>query len=210
MASRDDAPQPFRVQLLALIFLQEHFARNLVGLGQAHEPAFERVEPLVDVVELLDQRLDARIVERQRLHIGDDLIAQLLVAALLRGRERGLVADFLVLQLAQRLVGLGDAVEGLEHLRLELGFHRRERDARIVVLVVIFFLDLRLVEIFRREHVAIIVIAAARRGGGRRSSRRGSGFLIGSGFFGSASFSSDIGVLLRSWHRGRHRSLRDR
>jgi hypothetical protein len=42
---------------------------------------------LVDVIELLDQRLDAGVVERQRLHSRDDFVAQLLVAALLEGER---------------------------------------------------------------------------------------------------------------------------
>jgi hypothetical protein len=57
----------------------------------------------------------------------DDLVLELLVAALLRRRERTvaqLVLDVLVLQAAQPLMGIGDLVEGLDHLGLELGLDR--------------------------------------------------------------------------------------
>ena len=79
--------------------MQEVLARDAVAVGEAHQPAFEADQALVDVVELLDQRIDARLVEPQRLHLGDDLVLQLLVFALLRRRQR------LVLQLAARCPG---------------------------------------------------------------------------------------------------------
>ena len=123
---------------VALVVLEEVLARHAVAFGQPHQPAFEADQALVDVVELLDQRLDAVLVERQRLHVGDDLVLELLVVALLRGRERLVlqpVLDVLILQPAQLLVVVGDAVEGLEHLRLELGLHRRERE-RVLDIVV--------------------------------------------------------------------------
>src|SRR3982074_3073803 len=50
-------------------------------LGEPHQPAFVADEALVDVVELLDQGIDARLVEPQRLHLGDDLVLELLVFA---------------------------------------------------------------------------------------------------------------------------------
>ena len=111
---------------------------DAIALGEAHQPALDADQALVDVVELLDQRIDAVLVERQRLHVADDLFLELLVLALLGGRERRVLQlglDVLVLQAAQLLVGVGDAVEGLEHLRLELGLHGREGD---VVLHVVF------------------------------------------------------------------------
>ena len=89
-----------------------------MGLGHAHEAHVEADQALVDVVELLDQRVDAVLVERQRLDVADDVLLQRLVFALLGGRERlalELVLDVLILQAAQLLVGVGDAVEGLEH-----------------------------------------------------------------------------------------------
>ena len=93
-------------------------------VGQPHQAALVADEALVDVVELLNQRVDTRLVEPQRLHLADDVVLELLVAALLRRRERivaQLVLDVLVLQAAQPLVGIGNVVEGLDHLGLELG-----------------------------------------------------------------------------------------
>ena len=80
------------------------------------------------------------LVERQRLHRRDDLVLQLLVAALLRGRERRVLQlelDVLVLQAAELLVEVGDLVEGLDHLRLELGLHRGERQGVLEIVVVV-------------------------------------------------------------------------
>src|SRR5207244_1171279 len=90
-----------------------------------------------------DQRVDARLIEPQRLHLADDVVLELLVAALLCGRERivaQLVLDVLVLQAAQPLVGIGDVVEGLDYLGLELGLdgRKRERVLHIVVVEVAF------------------------------------------------------------------------
>ena len=48
---------------------------DAVALGEPHQPALVADETLVDVVELLDQRVDARLIEPQRLHLGDDLVA---------------------------------------------------------------------------------------------------------------------------------------
>src|SRR5690606_17042705 len=51
-----------------------------------------------------------------------------------------LVLDMLVLHLAHLAVGLGDAVEGFHHLRLEFGFHGREREVVLVLVVLVLFL----------------------------------------------------------------------
>src|SRR5438132_11001388 len=113
-----------------VILPQEVLARDAVAFGKPHQPALVADEALVDVIELLDQRIDARLVEPQRLHLGDDLVLELLVLALLRRRQRlvaQLVLDVLVLQAAQPLVGVGNGVEGFEHLGLELGLDRGER-----------------------------------------------------------------------------------
>src|SRR6267378_1651438 len=88
--------------------------------------------------------LDTRLIEPQRLHLADDLVLELLVAALLRGRERivaQLVLDVLVLQAAQPLVGIGDIVERLDHFGLEFGLDggKRKRVLHIVVVVEIAF-----------------------------------------------------------------------
>ena len=196
---------------LRLVFLEELGARHLVGLGQAHEAAFQRVEALVDVVELLDQRLDAGVVERQRLHLGDDLLAQLLVAALLRGRELGALGHFLVLQLAQRLVVPGDVVEDLEHLGLQLRFHGGERHAEVITLVVVLLLDLRLVEILRAQHVAELVVADGRADGGRTAGSRRAWPRPSSSLLPWAEHKARASAPgPASSHRGRHRWPRGR
>src|SRR5262249_12320006 len=67
------------------------------------------------------------------------LVLELLVAAFLRRRERivaQLVLDVLVLQAAQPLVGVGNIVEGLDHLWLELGLDGGERQRVLHIVVV--------------------------------------------------------------------------
>ena len=160
-----DAQQPFGIELGILVVLQKVLARNAVALGEPHQFHVEADQPLVDVVELLDQRVDAILVERQRLHVGDDLLLQGFVFALLR-RRQGLVAelvlDILILQAAQLLVGVGDAVESFEHLRLELGLHRRKRHG-ILHIVVVF-------EAFgARRRIAVETGRRRLRSGGRRA-----------------------------------------
>ena len=125
-----DAVEPARIELGALIVLEEVLAGDAVAFGQPHQPAFVADQPLVDVVELLDQRVDARLVEPQRLDLLDDLFLELLRLALLRRRQRlvlELVLDVELLQAAQPLERVGDVVEGLQHFRLELGLDRGER-----------------------------------------------------------------------------------
>jgi hypothetical protein len=88
------------------MILEKILARDAMALGEPHQAALVADEALVDVVKLLDQRVDARLIEPQRLHLADDVVLELLVAALLRGRERivaQLVLDVLVLQAAQPL-----------------------------------------------------------------------------------------------------------
>ena len=133
------AVEPARVELRALVILQEVLARDAIAFGEPHQPAFEADELAVDVVELIDQRVDAMLVQPQRLHLGDDVFLQLLVFALLVRREL-LVAqpllDVLVLQPAQPLEFARDRVERFQHLRLQLGLDGRERH-RILELVVV-------------------------------------------------------------------------
>ncbi len=108
--------------------------------GEPHQLHVEADQALVDVVELLDQRVDAVLVERQRFDVGDDFLLQRLVFALLGRRQRlvlELVLDVLVLQPAQLLVGVGDAVERLQHLGLELGLHRGKRDGVFQIVLVV-------------------------------------------------------------------------
>ena len=131
--------EPARIELGADIVLEEILARDAVAFGEPHHAAFEADQALVDVVELLDERIDARLVEAQRLHLGDDLFLELLVLALLGGRQRRaleLELDVLVLQAAQALVGIGDVVEGLQHLGLELGLDGGERHRAFEIVLV--------------------------------------------------------------------------
>ena len=131
--------EPTRIELGADIVLEEILARDAVAFGEPHHAAFEADQALVDVVELLDQRIDARLVEAQRLHLGDDLFLELLVLALLGRRQRRaleLELDVLVLQAAQALVGIRDVVEGLQHLGLELGLDGGERHRAFEIVLV--------------------------------------------------------------------------
>ena len=196
-----DAARPVRVELVAAVVREEIGAVDAVALAEPQQLAVEGDEPLVDVVELLDQRIDARLVERQRLHVGDDLVGELLVAALLRGRQRARLraaADQRVLQAAELLVVRGDAVEGLEHRRLDLRLHRGERQ---IVLV-------------------IVVLVGIEVGAGAVSSSS-SPTAFGSGGLGSSTAGAATGAGAHarrastrrspaSWRPGRHRSLRGR
>ena len=83
-----DAQHPFRVELRAVVVLQELGAADAIAVGQRSSRPSRPDQALVDVVELLDQRLDAVVVQLQRLHVGDDLVLQRLVLALLGRRER--------------------------------------------------------------------------------------------------------------------------
>src|SRR5207237_6869091 len=176
-----DTVEPARIELRALIVAQEVLARDAVAVTQTKQAAFERDQLLVDVVELLDQRIDTGLVEAQRLHLDDDFVLQLLVFALLRGRQRfalQLVRDVLLLQAAQLLVFGSDLVEGLDHLRLQLGLDGGERHLvfELVVVHVAFGGGLGRILLFR-------VRTARRRGeeGGRRRGGGGGGYVAGRG-----------------------------
>jgi hypothetical protein len=67
-----DLLDPVRVQLGAEIGLQELAAADAVAVGQAQQAAFQADQALVDRIELLDQRLDAVVVQLQRLQVLDD------------------------------------------------------------------------------------------------------------------------------------------
>src|SRR5690242_1878992 len=125
------AVEPARIELAAHVVAQEVLARDAVAFGKAHQAALVRDEALIDVVELLDERIDAGLIEPQRLHFADDLFLELLVLALLGRRQRRALEpefDVLLLKAAQALETVGDVVEGLHDLRLELGFDRGERE----------------------------------------------------------------------------------
>ncbi len=54
-----DAQQPFRIEFGILIILEEVLAADAAAFGEAQQLGFEADQALVDVVELLDQRIDA-------------------------------------------------------------------------------------------------------------------------------------------------------
>ena len=146
-------------------------ARRRDLLAKPHQAAFVAHKPFVDVIKLLDQGIDARLVQTQRLHLGNDFFLELLVFALLRRRQRlvlELELDVLILQAAQPLVGISNGVEGLQHLGLQLRFDRGQRE-RVLEIVVIHlaYADRRLAGGF-----AILVVALGnKRGGCSRSGR---------------------------------------
>ena len=186
---------------------------HAVALGEPHQAALEADQALVDVVELLDERVDARLVEAERLHLGDDLVLELLVLALLRRRERlvlELVLDVLVLQAAQPLVAVGDRVEGLQHLRLELGLDRGERERALHVVVVAIGCALRLllaVGVFLAVGAALNGVAGGRGRRRHRLRRRPPRPGIGCPAIG---WPPGPPAPASPWRRGRRRSLRGR
>src|SRR5262245_3907645 len=140
VAARRHAVEPGLVEIVTEVLVDEMLARHTETVGQLHQAALVCDKTLVDRVELLDQTLDAGVVERQTLDVADDLVAQLVVATLLRAIEllaHHLHLNLLVVQLAQPLVGGGNVVEGLEHLRLELGLHGGERQGVLVLILVV-------------------------------------------------------------------------
>ena len=140
-AELGNAQQPLRIKFRALIIAQEVFAADAMALSQPHQAAFKADQPLIDIIKLLDQRLDTVGVERQRFHICDDLVFELLIFTLLRGRQRVVLQlrlDVLLLQSAQLFIGRSDAVEGFKHLRLQFRFHSRKRDIVLEIVVVEF------------------------------------------------------------------------
>ena len=54
-----DAQQPFRIELRILIILEKVLAADAEAFGEAQQPRLKADQALVDVVELLDQRIDA-------------------------------------------------------------------------------------------------------------------------------------------------------
>src|SRR5262249_18222794 len=55
--------EPAPIELGALVVLEEILAAAAGALGEPHQAAFVADQTLVDVVELLDQRVDARLIE---------------------------------------------------------------------------------------------------------------------------------------------------
>src|SRR5690606_28146369 len=78
------------------------------------------------------------IVQRQRLDVGNDFSAERLdLLAISIGYRSGTILGMLILHLAHLAIGVGDAVEGLDDLRLQLGFHGRKRKRVLIFVVVI-------------------------------------------------------------------------
>jgi hypothetical protein len=57
------AVEPKRVELGAQIFHEEILTHDAVALGKPHQASLVTDETPVDVIELLDQRVDARSVQ---------------------------------------------------------------------------------------------------------------------------------------------------
>src|SRR5262245_23259449 len=68
-------------------YWRKKLARDTTQLGEPHQLALVSEESLVDLVEMLDQRIDARLVEPERLHLGEDVSLKFLRLALLRWRQ---------------------------------------------------------------------------------------------------------------------------
>ena len=81
--------------------------------------------------------------------------------------------DVLLLQAAQLLEGVGDVVEGLDHLGLELGLDGGERQRILHVVFVVVRLGGGLARILRLLAVLGVAVGLEGRRGGRRRRRRG-------------------------------------
>ncbi len=173
LAARRDGLGPALVELVREIGLEEILALDAVALGEAQQPALEPHQPLVDVVELLDQALDARGIEAQRLHVGDHRRAEAFdLLGLGAGHRLRAIGRVLVLQLAHLAVGFGDAIEGLDHLRLELGFHGAQRQRVLEIVVVVLDRVLRRLRLLGDVVVLLVARGTRRR---RRLGRLGPG-----------------------------------
>src|SRR5947208_5127004 len=124
--------QPIARQFVAHVMLQEVGALDAGGLGQPQQPALFGDKAAVQLVELLDEVLDAGVVEFDLAQGLDNLVLQLVVAALGGARQLGRLndrGDALVLDLGELFVAIGDAIENRHHAGPQLGFHRGERGA---------------------------------------------------------------------------------
>jgi hypothetical protein len=132
--------RPIGAELRAQIGLEELAAGDAVAVGQAQQPAFQPDQLLVDGVELLDQRFHAVVVQPQRLELGDDGAAELVVAGALLGREiRPVEAplDQGGLELVELHEVRGDGVQHGHDAFAQLAFHRGDGGPGAVVEVVL-------------------------------------------------------------------------
>ncbi len=108
-------------------------------LGQPQQAAFERIEVTVDAIELIDEFLDAAVVQANDIHSLKQFFLELRVPLLLRRAQRIALENGLhphILQPLDLLIRGSDLVESVEHVRLEHGFHRRKRQRDLVIIVV--------------------------------------------------------------------------
>ena len=132
---------PGRVQLAALIFVDEFAPVDPRGIGQLHHARVDRHDLAVDPVKLVDQRFDPVVVQVQFVHQQHDLAAQLLIGGLVIGGkpprviQRGRHPQ--ILHLGQLDVIARDHVQRFQHARLQRGFHRCQRHGRRLIIVVL-------------------------------------------------------------------------
>ena len=133
------ARQPFRIQLMAVIFLQELLALHLAIHGEAHQLALLGHEVLVDGIQTLQELLNPGIMQLHLIHEGDHLFFQFVVF-LVGGRVRLLPliqgGQAFILHLLHFLVGLLDLAKNVVDLRGEFLFHRSEGDGVLIVFTV--------------------------------------------------------------------------
>jgi hypothetical protein len=141
-AQRLDLLGPVGVELGAEVGAQELGAGDAVAVGQAQQAALVADQLAVDGVELLDQGLDAVVVELQRAEVGGDRGGERGVLGALLGREV-LAGQALFhqggLQAVEGLEVGGDGVEDAHHALAQVGLHGGDRGAGAVVEVVLAF-----------------------------------------------------------------------
>ncbi len=131
---------PVGIELGAEVGLEELHARDAVAVGQTQQAPFQPHQALVDRIELLDQGLDAVVVQLQRLEVLNDQVRQFVVllalglGQVLAGQAR---LDQALLQLAEGLELGGDRVQRRHDAFAQLGLHGRHRGTGPVVEIVV-------------------------------------------------------------------------
>ncbi len=125
---------------MPLVGLQEFFAVDARRGGEPQNLALQPDQPAVEAVKLVQQLLNPVVVEVDVLHPLDQFLAQLLEPLFLArfglfARGQGLEA--LHLHPVKLLVGLGDVLEGLDDLGLQLGFKGGEGQVVFTVVLVV-------------------------------------------------------------------------
>ncbi len=140
LALARDLLDPRLIEFVAEIFADKILPAHTITVGKPHQTALETDEALIDRIKLFDEAFDTRVIQRQRLHIDDNFVADFFISLLLLARAlfaRHLLFQLLILLLAQLLVGVGDAVEGFKNLRLQLRFHRGQRQRVFEIFLII-------------------------------------------------------------------------